>query len=96
MGSRSRLLHLAIRVAAIALLVLAMAAPAPAADYTAGDKAFDAMVLRPMGFLGTAVGFVLFVASLPLSAPTLQMDQAWERFVQQPGDFTFHRELGDF
>ena len=83
--------------AAIALVfTLAIAAPAAASDYPAGDQAFDAIVLRPMGFLGTTVGFLFFVASLPISGPSLMADEAWERFVQQPGDFTFHRELGDF
>ncbi len=88
------------RSAAAALVAVALlAAPVPAAasdSHPVGDQVFDAVVLRPLGFLGTTVGFALFVCSLPLSGPTLQVDVAWDRFVQQPGDFTFHRPLGDF
>ena len=86
----------ALATAGALALQLTLAPTASADDYPVGDQAFDVAVLRPLGFLGTVVGFGFFVASLPLSGPTLQVEEAWERFVQAPGAFTFDRALGDF
>jgi hypothetical protein len=85
-------------VSACLAACLLAAGPAARAQETRplGDRVFDAIVLRPMGFLGTTVGFAAFVASLPLAGPSLQIDKAWEQFVVEPADFTFQRELGDF
>lgn len=86
----------------ILLALTLVAAPAtagsgePEARAAVGDRVFDAAVLRPLGAVGTAVGFAMFVCSLPLAGPTLQVGEAWESFVLKPVDYTFERELGDF
>jgi hypothetical protein len=92
------------RRVAVAILALAvvMASPSALADssgssgYPTGDRVFDAMVLRPLGALGTVVGFAFFVCSVPLAGPTRQLDLAWDTFVLAPADYTFERDLGDF
>lgn len=65
-------------------------------EWPLGDRVFDALVLRPLGALGTVSGFALFVCSAPVSGAALRIDEAWETFVQRPAEYTFTRSLGDF
>jgi hypothetical protein len=65
-------------------------------DFDRGDRVFDAMVLRPLGAIGTVVGFGFFVCSIPLAGVTQQLDLAWDAFVVKPSSYTFERTLGDF
>lgn len=98
-ASRPRRRGLRVRalVSTVSLLV-ALAGPAGAAEDapSTGDRVFDALLIRPTGALGTVVGFVFFVCSLPLAGPTLQTEAAWDTFVAKPAGYTFGRELGDF
>lgn len=63
---------------------------------SSGAMAFDALVVRPVSLVGTLLGSVVFVASLPFSAIGGNVGQAGHRLVVEPGAFTFDRPLGDF
>jgi hypothetical protein len=93
-------------VAAAAVLALAAAGPATGAEGGAapagvtpeeiGAKVLDVAVLRPLGAIATVAGFAFFVASLPIAAPTLEIDTTWDVFVLAPADYTFVRPIGEF
>lgn len=63
-----------------------------------GAATLDVVVVRPISFLQTAVGSVLFVVALPLTLPSGQDGRAlaYETFVETPADETFSRQLGRF
>lgn len=54
----------------------------------------DLLVLRPVGMALTVVGAVIFVVSLPFTAPTGGVKQAGTVLVADPAKFTFARCLG--
>lgn len=54
----------------------------------------DVSVLRPVGFVTTLVGVVLFVATLPIAIPTLSVEKSFDILVTRPAAYTFARELG--
>lgn len=60
------------------------------------DLAFlvDLAVLRPVGFVTTIAGVVLFVVSLPIAIPTLSVEKSFDILVKRPAAYTFARELG--
>jgi hypothetical protein len=62
----------------------------------AGAVAFDAVVLRPLGAIASGTGFLFFLISVPLVAPSSQIGTSWDIFVRGPFDYTFVRPLGDF
>jgi len=83
-----------------------LAAPAQAAS-NAGPATFDAVILRPLNFLQTVVGSVLFipVALFTSIAPVCsghvdegktQIGEAWDIFVYEPAERTFLMPLGSF
>ena len=61
-----------------------------------GEMIYDAIVVRPLGVVATAVGAVFFVVSLPFSAVGGNIDTASEKLVKKPARFTFKRPLGEF
>jgi hypothetical protein len=63
----------------------------PAAEVMMIDMAF----MRPLGLVSTIVGAVAFVASLPVTIPAKQVNQAARILVVTPAEFTFTRHLGD-
>jgi hypothetical protein len=70
------------------------AAPAP----SAGDKAVDALVVRPLSFLMSIFSAGAFVASapfIPLDSGTGFADSR-KQLVDYPFQYTFTRPLGDF
>lgn len=82
-------------------MFLAVSAPSPAMAYENGPESgqdasiiLDLVVLRPVGFLATAAGLVIFVGSLPISIPTLSVGKAFDSLVKAPAHYTFVRELG--
>lgn len=99
----SRLPHYRIALAVARTLTIAVvaafvAAPLPArAESSAeiGRKAFDLVVLRPLGFVQTAVSGVFFVVALPVAAMTDTTDELVEICWTQPVDQTFRRPLGE-
>jgi hypothetical protein len=61
---------------------------------TGEAMAADLVLLRPLGIAATALGTVLFVASLPFSATGGNAKGAFNKLVGEPGGFTFARPLG--
>ena len=62
---------------------------------TAGKMAADALIVRPLGFVATVVGSVLFVVALPFSALGGNIGEVGQRLVVDPALFTFKRPVGD-
>jgi len=54
----------------------------------------DVLVLRPAGLIGTILGSVAFVISLPVTLPTKKTETAGKTLVVEPLLFTFDRPLG--
>ena len=61
-----------------------------------GEMIYDAIIVRPIGLIATAVGSVFFVLSLPFSAAGDNVDTASEELVKKPARYTFKRPLGEF
>ena len=87
----------------MALIFISSTAPVLAQDTSkdlnerSGEKmAFDLVILRPVGFVGTAAGTVVFVLSLPFSLLGKNHQEAFENMVKEPARYTFTRPLGDF
>jgi hypothetical protein len=55
----------------------------------------DLVILRPIGVVATAGGFVIFVASLPISLPTWSVGKTFNALVARPAVYTFWRTLGE-
>ncbi len=85
-----------------AALMLALAAPCPALadDSISGDKGtdmvVDAVVMRPLGLVGTILGAVVTVVTLPFTLPSGSADEAAQHMIVEPAEYTFNRPLGDF
>lgn len=92
-----------IKVVFIAL-VLSASTSAFATDQTVKPHGVDFLydvVLRPVGFVGTAVGAALYLGFTPLTAisainpPHDAFEKLAHILVINPGKFTFTRPLGD-
>ena len=62
----------------------------------AGEIGFDVLVLRPLGVVATAGGFVAFLIAAPFLAPSREVPYGWDSFVIGPYEYTIERPLGDF
>ena len=60
------------------------------------DMAADLVLVRPLSLVGTVLGTVGFVVSLPFTLPTGSADEAARALVARPFEYTFNRPLGDF
>ena len=58
--------------------------------------AIDAVVVRPIGVVVTAVSAVVFVVALPFAAAANQVPETAEKLVAHPARVMFCRPLGDF
>ncbi len=65
-------------------------------ERTAGAMAIDAIAVRPLGLIATALGTGIFLVSLPFSALGGNVDQAARSLVVAPARFTFVRPLGEY
>jgi hypothetical protein len=61
-----------------------------------GEMIYDAVIVRPIGMVATAIGSVFFVLTLPFSAAGDNVDAAQEELIKRPARFTFKRPLGEF
>ena len=61
----------------------------------AGDMLLDMVFMRPLMLVGTAVGAVSFVVTLPFSALGGNVGEAAETLVMEPARYTFVRPLGE-
>jgi len=60
-----------------------------------GEMIIDAVVVRPIMLVGTVVGVVLFVVTLPFSALGGNVGEAADKLVVEPAAYTFVRPLGE-
>ena len=63
---------------------------------TAGTMLADTVMVRPLMLVGTAVGVVAFVITLPFSALGGNVGEAGNTLVVEPAKYTFIRPLGQF
>ena len=80
----------------VASLIFIPAGPAFSAEKASGEAMIgDLLVLRPLGFIATVAGSVFFVISYPFSSAGGNADEAAQKLVRDPADYTFKRSLGD-
>ena len=60
-----------------------------------GAMLADMVLIRPAMLVGTAVGLVSFIVTLPFSALGGNVDQAGKKMVLEPAKYTFVRPLGE-
>jgi hypothetical protein len=65
-------------------------------DTDAITMASDIVFARPLGLVATIVGSALFIVSLPFSALGDNVNEASQKLVVDPFNFTFKRPLGKF
>lgn len=63
---------------------------------TGGMMMWDALVMRPVGILGTAGGAVVWLVSYPFAALGGNTDESTQKLVSEPFSWTFSRPLGYF
>ncbi len=56
----------------------------------------DAVLVRPLGIVATAIGTIMFGLSYPFSALGGNSQEAFEKMMAEPARFTFKRPLGKF
>lgn len=56
----------------------------------------DLFIARPFTFAATIVGSALWVATLPITAPTKTHRDAFDVMIAQPWQYTVDRPLGEF
>ena len=83
----------------ISFLLVCVNMPVFAQDYASEkpsttDIAWDVLWIRPLGFLGLALGEVAYVISLPVTIPLQKKEEAKEILVDDPYNYYFHRPLG--
>lgn len=70
----------------------------PTPQASRGAAAFDALVLRPLGFAALPIGVAFFIPAALTTAPN-GMDSvqtALEFFITNPANYVFQRPLGEF
>ena len=89
-----------LRASLIIALLLASGTPQAFAQEEGGpsqtDRAFDAMVLRPLGAMGVVLGAVILVPAALVSAPggMESLDNAYDVFLRMPLDNLVNAPLG--
>jgi hypothetical protein len=63
---------------------------------SSGTMLADTFMVRPLTLVGTAVGAVTFVITLPFSALGGNVGEAGQTLVVEPAKYTFVRPLGQF
>lgn len=61
---------------------------------TAEEMAFDGLFVRPVSLAGTLAGTVIYIATLPFSALSGNTQEAAERLIVEPAQYTFTRPFG--
>lgn len=98
MKFRSRTVIAVVTAAMIAASPVAMAREAGtfASPDTGEEMLFDAVFVRPFALVGTALGTVAFVFTLPFTLLGQNVEEAGKQLVLKPGEYTFVRPLGHF
>ncbi|MCC7257813.1 MAG: hypothetical protein IT486_05540 [Gammaproteobacteria bacterium] len=86
--------------AAVAGAVLAASPAALAAGYVDDRPTFaamfaDGLLVRPLGLGATVLGAATWLVTLPFSALGGNIDEATQKLVVEPAQFTFTRPLGE-
>lgn len=66
--------------------------PPAQADYIVADG----LIARPLGIVATAVGTAVFIATLPFSLPSGNVEEVGRVLVRDPAVYTFQRCMGCF
>ncbi|MGH8658419.1 MAG: hypothetical protein ACREV4_08085 [Gammaproteobacteria bacterium] len=61
---------------------------------TAEEMLFDGLFVRPVSLAGTLAGAVVYIATLPFSALSGNTQEAAERLITEPAQYTFTRCFG--
>lgn len=61
---------------------------------TAEEMLFDGLFVRPVALAGTLAGTVVYIATLPFSALSGNAQEAAERLIAEPAQYTFTRCFG--
>lgn len=56
----------------------------------------DVLLVRPLGTAGTIAGFGVFAVASPFAALADATDEVFTTLVEEPANYTFDRDLGDF
>ena len=56
----------------------------------------DVLFVRPLGTAATIGGFGIFAVASPFAAMAGSTEEVYDTLVQNPADYTFDRDLGDF
>lgn len=67
----------------------------PVEGASAEGMIVDLVVLRPLGLVATVLGAAVYIVSLPFSLAGGNAQQAAQKLVSEPAQFTFVRPLGD-
>jgi len=60
------------------------------------EMVFDALIVRPVGIVGTIFGCGVFVVSLPFAMIADNVSNTFDKLVAKPAKYTFKRPLGNF
>ena len=90
----------------VSLLVAGMVASANADTGTCNEDSVtceqawscigDLLLVRPIGAAATVAGFGVFAVASPFAAMADATDEVFSTLVENPADYTFVRDLGDF
>lgn len=61
---------------------------------TEGEILADGLIARPLALIGTVIGAVAFVVTLPFTVPSKTTGRAAETLVAKPARYTFKRPIG--
>lgn len=56
----------------------------------------DLLIVRPLAAAAAVGGFGIFAVASPFAAMADAVPVVWDTLVQNPGQFAFDRDLGDF
>lgn len=91
------LIFMAATLFAVATFTTQTFAGTPANPPAAEAMAADLLILKPLGLVTTVLGVALYTVALPLTAWSRErMDASAQRFIIDPGHYTFVRPLGEF
>jgi hypothetical protein len=65
-------------------------------DASGGAMIYDTVIVRPISALATLASTAVYVLGLPFSALGGNTDEATEKLVKEPFEYTFQRPLGEF
>lgn len=94
--------HLTVALVVTAFLLGPLAPAALADEYgerekpSGGQMMWDALAMRPIGMVATAVGSVVWLVSYPFAYWGGNTDESTEALVKDPVEWTFRRPLGEF